>query len=251
MRKYVVTSASSLSSSETAGMSCVHLIYRVGNGGMLQRAQTNISSRKSLMGIYDSGGFGSAEAEKLSKDIMLELSKRNYNGVLLDFSPNGSDVLKVQRLCELLIRKNITVFMPYELSSLSNEAKIIVPMSVSGGSLKEMLESVTERIPPQRLCVEIRRSCNDFTMPSYDTDGKQINSEQLQKIMSDHSPIPYFSEVLGCKYFTYRINGESHFILFDDFDTAVYKLRLASSLNLFAAFIIYSEWGHVSKQIVS
>lgn len=250
-RYAVLTASDQLPPSEMSVISCVHLIYRIGSGGVLQRAQSNVIARKNVMGIYDGGGLLGADYEKLSRDIFQELTRRGYTGVLFDFPARAETIPALELICSFLAQKKATVFLPYELSAISNEAKIIIPASVSGGSLRETLESLCSSYSPQRLCVEISRDCSDFLMPSYQPNGTTLSSEQLKSIIEKYTPAPYFSDKMGCKYFTYRNGAESHFVLFDDADTAAYKVKLADTLGMYGAFVLYSEWGTQVKEILS
>jgi len=252
LRKFIVAGAKELASAENGALPCVHLIYRIGEGGVLQRAQTFVAQKRSLMGLYDGGGLATCDTEKLCRDISSEITRRGYNGVVLDFQDCGSDCYdKIEYICLGLSQRKIQFFLPIELAGISKDGKIIVPSSVSGGSINEMLSGLCDRYTPSRLCIELIRAQNDFTMPSYKPEGAFLAYEDFQSIIAEHSPTPFFSEHLGCKYFTYRKSGETHFVLYDDTDTAVHKLKLAHQMGLYGAFLLYSEWGEDAKKILS
>lgn len=251
LRKYIVSGATEIKAAEASGYPCVHLIYKISQSGILQRIPTFVSPRRNLMGVYDDDGLKTCDIDKLTRDITNEINRRNYSGIVLDFQPDKTDPGQTEKLCTLLAQRKILHFLPIELAQLSNSAKIIVPTSVSGGSIHEMLMTTIEKYTSERVCIEIVRGRNDFIMPSYKPEGTFINNTDFNKIIKEHDPITFFSSQLGCKYFTYRTSDCTHFVLYDDTDTAIYKLKLSESLGIYAVFIMYSEWGESSRLIVN
>ena len=251
LRKFIVTDSSDIPSSECNSASCVHLIYKINEKGVLQRAPIYSSSKRSLMGIYDYGGLSLCNTDVLIRDIMVEINRRNYLGVLLDFADDPSIYDVIQRIDYSLSQRHILHFLPVSMAQLSKDAKLIIPSSISGGSFIEMIEFYAEKYPPSRLCMEIVRSRNRFKMPSYKPEGEFLSNDDFAKLTAQFSPSMFFSSDLACKYFTYRDNDETFFVLYDDAETAVHKIRIAEKYNFFATFLLYSEWGEYTKAIVS
>lgn len=251
LRKFIVANSSDILSSECNTAPCVHLIYKINEKGILQRARSYTSSRRNLMGIYDGGGLSLCDSDALSRDIIIEVNRRNYLGVLLDFTDDPAAYNAVQQISYYLTQKHILHFLPVSMSQLSKDAKLIIPSTISGGSFKEMIDYYLGKYPPSRICMEIIRSRNRFTMPSYKPEGEFLSNDEFDNLSHIFNPSTFFSPELACKYFTYRDNNETFFVLFDDAETAVYKMRIAEKSNFYATFMLYSEWGEYTKAILS
>ena len=249
LRNYIVTYASDIRSVPSNISPCVQMIYRINESGMLQRVPGYSAPMRSIMGITDDSGLQKCDPDRLCRDIISELSRRNYAGVVLDIKFGMADLDKTEKLCSSLSQRKITYFLPVELAQLSQDAKIIGPSSVSGGGITQLLNMVTEKYPPDRICLELVRSCNDFEMPAYKPDGNPLTKERLDELMSIYSAQGFFSSELGCKYFTYRDDGKVHFVLYDDAQTALFKIQTAQSARLYGVFLLYSEWYDSINQI--
>ena len=151
----------------------------------------------------------------------------------------------------LVIRNGITVFIPVAFAGCVQNAKLVVPSAISGGSFEQMLREYKEKYGADNLCLDIIRTCQDFTMPSYMPEGKNLSNEEFDTLMNEYSPSSFFSKDLCSKYFTYRCDGEYHFVIYDDASTAVSKFEIADSLGFYAAFILYSDFGDDVKYILN
>ena len=251
LRKYTVTTPADNKFSAMPNSTCVQMIYRISDSGMLQRVPNYSTQARSVMGIEDNTGLSSCDIDRLFRDITNEMNRRGYSGVLLNINLENMDIDKAEKLCALLSQRKILYFLPAELAQLSKDAKIILPSPVSGGSISEMIKTVTDKYTPSRTCIEIVRCCHDFEMPAYKPDGSILTKDKLHQLIDRYSPQCFFSNDLGCKYFTYRCDGKVHFVLFDAPETAVYKINLAQSLGLYGAFLLYSEWGENTNQILA
>lgn len=236
---------------EALGLPCVCLYYRIGEKGTLQRAQLSLSGRGGLMGIYDGGGLSAAQPDRLARDIQAECTRRGFGGVVLDFRPAEEALSRLESLCAALRRLQVRFFLPEELAGYGGEAAMVVaPAAVSGGSFQQMLEALISRYGPERLCLDLVRTCSDFSMPSYDPDGKPLSPPEFRQLQELYRPQSFFSPQLCCKYFTYRQeDGAVHFVLFDDADTASAKLERIRQAGIGQALLLFSEWGRQVKAI--
>lgn len=251
-RVCLVVTAQDAAVGERTGAPCVRLCYRIGENGTLQRAQLAMTLRGGLMGIYEAPGLAAGQPEKLARDIQAECTRRSYGGVVLDLEPGPEALPGVERLCTALSRLGLRHFVPEGLAQCAPEAVVIAPAAVSGGSFRQMLEALCGKYGPERLCLDMVRACNDFTMPSYTPDGRPITPEELRQLQETYLAQSFYSPELCCKYFTYRSKkGGAHFVLFDDGDTAAGKLQVASELGIGWAFLLYSEWGREIKTLTA
>ena len=59
----------------------------------------------------------------------------------------------------------------------------------------------------------------------------------------------YFSEPLCARYFTYRQNGQTHFVLFDDAATLQRKIALAKALGIGEGLLLFDEVSDILPQL--
>lgn len=252
IQTYLVTTAEDGKAAESMKVPCAYLFYRIGEKGMLQRTQYAGTARGGLMGIFGCEGLGSADISRLSRDIFMECNRRGYRGVLLDMMPDLESVDKLTLLSSQLNQKGLRHFVPVEVAHLAPAAKIIIPSSISGGSYADMLSDYAGRYGAANLCLEMVRICHDFTMPAYSPDGVALTAAQFNEIVEQYRPSPFFSQEMECKYFTYQgADGKTHFVLYDDPNTAAQKIETAAGFGFFGAFLLYREWGTGAREIIS
>lgn len=229
---------------------CVRLHYRIAPGGMLQRAQTPFSGKGGLLGVYEAAGLAEIRPEKLARDLQAECGKRGFSGVVLDLEPQGEGEEQLEALCAALARAHVAHFVPERSAPLAPESSVICSAAVSGGSFGELVEELCQRYGPRRVCLDLVRMCSDFTMPSYSPDGSPLSWQELEALRDKYQAEGFFSPELCAKYFTYRKeNGSAHFVLFDDGDTALQKLRIAREKSVGSVFFLFSEWHDEAKNI--
>ena len=242
LRKYIVTYPSDIKTNQSHPFPCVQMIYRISESGMLQRIPSYSSQNRNIMGLSDSTGLKNCDPDRLCRDVVTEYMRRGYAGIVLNIELENTDLDKLEKICSYLSQKKIIYFLPVELAQISADAKIIVPSSISGGSISQMLKMLTDKYSPSRICMELVRTCSDFEMPSYKPDGTAISADALNELMVTHDAQSFFSSELGCKYFTYRQDGNAHFVLYDDSEMASYKIRLAQTAGFYGVFMVYSQW---------
>lgn len=250
---FLAVTAQDARAGEGLGVPCVCLYYRIGEKGTLQRAQLPLSGRGGLLGIYDGGGLAAAQPERLARDLQSECARWGFGGVVLDFSPPEEGLSRLEALCGALSRMQVRYFLSEGLAAWGGEdAPVIVPAAVSGGSFAQVLEALCSRWGAQRLCVDLVRACSDFPMPTYDPDGTALSPEAFRRLQETYQPQSFFSDRLCCKYFTYRRqNGSAHFVLFDDAQTAARKLSLICEAGIGHVFLLYSEWGREAGELLA
>ena len=122
------------------------------------------------------------------------------------------------------------------------ETRILIGTALSGGSLRALLEEAVAKYGTERLALGVERIAMDFPLPCRSGYGKPLTPEALAALLRRCGGAPvFFSEALCAKYFTYRRDGETRLVLFDDDETVGRKLALAQSLGIETAFRIYTE----------
>ena len=249
---FLVAAAPDARAAERLGLPCVCLYYRIGETGALQRAQTALTGRGGLLGLFEAPGLSLCQPEKLARDLQAECTRRGFSGVVLDFYPQEEALPALERLCAALHRLRVPLWVPEELAERAGAGcMIIAPAAVSGGSFRELLEALIHRYGRENLCLDLVRCRSDFSMPSHDADGTPLSAEAFQALQDTYHPQSFFSPQLCCKYFTYRKpNGSAHFVLFDDVHTAGQKLSAIREAGIGAVFLLYSEWGAEAKTLL-
>ncbi len=249
---WLAVAARDARTAETLGLPCLCLYYRIADRGMLQRAQVPLAGRGGLMGIYEAEGLAAIQPDRLARDIQGECERRGFFGVVLDFSPPEEGLSRLQSLCAALSRLQVRLFLPEHLAPYGGEQSLVIlPAAVSGGTFEQMLDALTARYEPRRLCLDLVRVCSDFPMPAYDPNGKALTPLEFRQLQETYDPQSFFSPQMCTKYFTYRKqNGSAHFVLFDDRYTAAQKLELINRREIAHVFLLYSEWGREAGELL-
>ena len=99
---FLAATAQDCAAAQRCGGPCVRLIYRVGDGGILQRAQAPLAGRGGLLGLYEAPGLPAAQPEKLARDLQAECARRGFSGVVLDLEPTAEMLPRLEELCAAL-----------------------------------------------------------------------------------------------------------------------------------------------------
>ena len=247
---FLVVSPSDGTGAARLGVPTVRLQYRIGSGGVLQRAQIRFDGKGGWLGICDAPGLEDVQPEKLARDVQAECVRRGCGGAVLDLRPTGTGEGKLEALCAALHRLRVPCCVPESAARLAPEGKVLCSAAVSGGSFSELLDDLCGRFGGERVCLDLVRMCSDFSMPSASPDGEPLTQRELDDLRRTYRTEGFFSPELCAKYFTYRRdNGGAHFVLFDDGDTVLRKLSAAREKGIFAVFLLYSEWQEEAKEI--
>lgn len=226
------------------GLPVGHMAYRVGAGANLLRANIPINLRGGLM-VVDSGGFdGHGDAAFFCQQVIRECSARSFDGVILDFEGRPHPFLGqiVNRLGTLLTRRGWPLYVTEEYAGFSNQARVIIPSALSGGSLSKRLSEAIDRFGTARVALGVQRTAEDFTLPSPNGSGTHLSREELARRIQSRGAAVYFSDELCAHYFTYmsRQSG-AHFVLFDNAGSIRKKIQFARNLGLCACLLAWPE----------
>lgn len=229
------------------GVPVAHLAYKIGGGGHLYRANIPLNLRGGLMVISDGGDYDKESPESFAQEVSRECINRGYRGVVADFQSSTSSYLSsvIMSMSDSLERQGIDLYIPEAYARSSSYAKIIISSALSGGTLRKRMEEVIDRLGAHRVSMEIERMRMDFTLPSYDGNGKSLTSEELKNLMAIHGSQSFFSDALCAYYFTYREKGEVHFVIYDDLGSIRKKIFLSRKLGIDSVFLLYPEIGDI------
>ena len=201
------------------------------------------------MGLSDRCTGALPRTDTLCRAIVCECARRHFRGVLADFeSGSPSDRLAfLTRLAGALSARGMRLCCPAALPA--DGATLLIGTGISGGSLRILLEENINRYGAERLALDLERVMMDFPLPCPSGCGTPLTHEELLALRQKHSASAYFSRELMANYFTYLTENGTHFVLFDDTETLRQKVRLAQSLGIREAFIMYPEVADILPEL--
>ena len=220
-------------------LSLVHIAYVIDADGMLARSDLPDGVRSGLMGLSDRCKKPLPRTQALLRTILHECDVRQFDGVFADFdlSPLPDRVPFLDQLGAALSQHGKQLYAPLSVPSGS----VLVSTAISGGSLREMLCEARSRYGAERTALDVQRLIMDFPLPCMSGQGRPMTADELHAFQKRRDISVFYSRELGAHYFTHRLDGETHFVLFDDTQSLRAKLSLGAQLGLSAAFLMYPE----------
>ncbi len=221
-----------------------HVAYRIGPGSTLLRQNLLLQTRGGLLSVSDREAPIIEDPEALCAAVLRECGRRGYGGVVLDFEelPRRDRLVFAEQLGQALSAGRRTLYLPESYDAAAKDAVVLVCTAISGGSFTERLqEAARQRGGAGRLALDVQRLRMDFRLPARTGEGDPLSAEAFGRLMERKSPAVFFSQDLCARYFTYTVDSEAHFVLFDDADTLSQKLKIGSSMGFSAAFFMWPE----------
>lgn len=243
MQVYLAITPAQFQEASRFTRSFAHVAYRIGPESTLLRQSLLVQTRGGLLSLSDRDAPVVEEPEKLAAAALRECGRRNYGGVVLDLEgkPRGDLLLLAGVLDKSLSKNRLTLYVPEAYASAAPTALALVCTALSGGNLTQRLRDAVSARGAGRLALDLERLAMDFPLPCPSGEGRPMRREELAELMGRESPAVFFSPDLCARYFTYSRGGETHFVLFDDGDTLLQKLRIGGSMGAVAAFFQYPE----------
>ena len=219
------------------------LAYRLGSGPHLLRADNASLPRGALMVVGDRGFDGLGQTSAVCQEILQECQSRGFSGAILDFEGRIPPLEQIAaRLDGPFAQRGLALYVSERYGAAAPHAQVMIPSSLSGGSLRQRLEEARERFGRDRVVLALERVAEDFFLPSPTGSGQPLSPEQLARLMDRLEPAVFFSGELCARYLTYmsRETG-AHFVLFDDADTLRCKLEVARSLSIHTFLAPWAE----------
>lgn len=245
MEVYLAATPQELREVRRLSVGVAHVAYRIGRSCLL-RQELPLNVRGGLLSLSDRDAPAITDPERLAVQILRECSQRNYSGITADFEqPPSTDRITLLRALLRRGGKGLRLFVPE--SCAVEGASVLINTAVSGGSLAEHLQESIRRFPGASL--DLQRLMMDFTLPSPSGEGTPLSADELAALRQNHGPAVFFSPELCARYFTYRENGQVHFVLFDNAGTMRQKMNLAASLGYRASLVMYPEIRDIAEQL--
>ena len=89
----------------------------------------------------------------------------------------------------------------------------------------------------------------DFPLPGPSGEGTPLTGQALASMMEQRTPSVFYSRDLCAKYFTFTQEGEGHFVLFDDGDTILRKIRMGQELGVSFGLLQFPEVEDILPQL--
>lgn len=162
--------------------------------------------------------------------------------MLADWEPMQRPLLPlVRRLGQALRPAGLLLLLPECWGGAVEQAYILIPSPLSGGTLELRLKEAAERYGAERTVLALQPMGEDFLLPAPSGQGKALSRQALADLRSHtHAPV-YWSLELCARYFTYRDGQGVHFVLFDNGDSLCRKLELAGWLCIRYAVAAWEE----------
>ena len=252
MQNYLVVAPEEFRSAAPFGRSFAHAAYHIGSDSTLLRQNLLLQTRGGILCVSDSQTPSIPDPEKLCAAVQRECSRRGYTGVFLDFEQALSPdrLIFVRQLAAQCAAARRPLYVTERCAKSAPGTVPLISTAISGGNFAQYLqESASKHGRAVRAALDVQRLRMEFTLPSPTGCGRPLSGPELQQLMDREQPTVFFSEDLCARYFTYRHEGETRFVLFDDAETLSRKLRLGTELGFSAAFLLWSEIRDIAGKI--
>lgn len=220
------------------GLSPAHMAYRVGNGPRLLGIRLPPDLRGGYMQLDCSGFDGAGDPTNCARQILGECRRRAFKGIVCDFEgiPTGC----LGRLAELLDRncaaQGWALYVPESFTSFAPAARVLIPSAMTSGTLERRLRTAAERYGPERTALAVEWVREDFLLPAGGR-GTPISRQALDDQVHRLEPAVFFDRGLCAHYYTYMIQGQAHFVLFDSPRSIREKLVVANRVGVRTALL--------------
>ena len=235
------------------GCAVAYMVYRIGRGYHLYRAQGSEYLKNGMMVVDTDGYVGGGPSSALVTEILGECGKCGFDGIVLD--TGGKTTAQVAALTSYLAsaaaERGLTLFVPEALADASARAVVLLPTALSGGSLSDHISDALTKYGAGRVALEIERVRMDFSLPAVTGAGKELTAEELQSLVDQHRAQSFLSKELCAYYFTYRDKKGTRFVLYDNAASIRRKLSVASKLGIGNAFMFYPHVADILDKILA
>lgn len=240
-----------LEAASRSGYPLAYMIYRIGRGHHLFRAQ-GVSRIAGGVMVLDTGGYiGGGPSATLIMEILGECERNKFSGIVLDTGGKVTSqlMLLTSHLASEAIARGLKVYVHEILSDASKHVIVLIPTALSGGTLAGHIGDALQKYGPGRVALEIERVRMDFSLPAAQGTGIELTADELQSLIDEHHPQSFLSKDLCAYYFTYHDKKGTHFVLYDNGSSINRKLSVASKMDIEDAFIFYPHTADIIDKI--
>lgn len=233
------------------GLLTAHMAYRIGNGPTLLGIRLPDDLQGGLMYLDCLGFDGMGDPLPCCSQILGECRRRNFRGILCDFEgpPTNCLSLLLSTLDQHCAKEGWALHVPESCAAHAPSARVLIPSSVTKGTLERRLRLAKERYGPARPVLAVEWLREDLPLPS-DRRGDPLSQLALEDQIRRLEPAVFFDRGLCAHYYTYRSgDGQAHFVLFDTARSLRAKIALAEQMELPAVLMaapeIEGRWGEI------
>ncbi len=254
MKQYLLTPPHALAAARGWDLPLGHMAFQIGPEGHLHQAALppEVTGGLMLVGLAEPPA-GDTPPRQAVQEILSVCQARAFLGVVLDLETPPSPYIAqlITALQAGLRRSRRGLFLPESYANFSSQAILYLSSALSGGSLRQRLQTAVETYGADRLALSLHRASADFFLPSPTGEGRPLSQQALRQRMARLEPRVHFSQDLCAHYFTYmsRETG-AHFVLFDDEESLRSKRALAQEVGIQRFFWLYPEVEEFLSQLV-
>lgn len=220
-----------------------HVAYRVDREGHLAWRGLLMGTRGGLMVLGDRDCGPIRDPGSLCREVCRECAGREYGGVAADFEePVSRDrAAFLDALSKALGRTGRRLLIPEAYAGAVPQGTVLLCTAISGGSLEQRLEEAVRRYGRGRLALDLQRLRMRFPLPCPGGEGESLDRAALERLLGERGQNVFYSADLCARYFTYTREGRRWFVLFDDADTLLRKIRLGREKGIGLGLFMYPE----------
>ncbi len=183
-----------------------------------------------------------------ASDIILELAKRNYSGLIAD-TECGYDK-SVEALLKQLEKAEVSpLYIERIYAKAVPDARVMISSAVKGGSFDEMICAAKKEYG-SRCVLQLDRLSEDSPLPFRDTAGTKLKPADRAELQRKTGSQGFFSPKLMTNYFTYYDGDKkAHFVLYDTSSGIKRKLELAASRGFDETIIVPGQFEDIWNEI--
>lgn len=220
----------------------VHPLCRLSPSGGLLTLRGSAHLRGGVLMFSDCPGAPIPRPHSLARALLRLCSLHHIQGILPDLSGHSADrAALIRSLLPELASTGITLFLPEYYAPLAPSARILIPSSLSGGSLSERMEEAVDKFGCDRVVLALERCGEDFTLPALNGCGMALNDADLEALMAQLRPRTHLSRPLCTRYFTYCRGNEAHLVLYDDEGSLREKTACARQSGVFRFLVLQRD----------
>ena len=233
-----VTPAQEQQAQRQQGAILAHMAYRIDAQSHLTRFSGAVPASGGLLYLAIESPLR-GNMEPLTAQLLRECAARHYRGAVVDL-PEGC-ARWAQALDRALTEQKLTLHLPEQYAAAAPHARLLISTAISGGTLRERLESARRRYGAERTVAALERRTEDFPLPCRTGCGRALTTEELVQLRREVRTNVYWSPELCTRYFTYVQDQRPHFVLFDDRETMRAKLKTAQAAGISVCMAAWAD----------